>query len=321
MPTILVPSTPSISAPVTVSSSLLSIIRSAAAQMGIAQPSYIAGNTDDDTLQMLSLLNDLGDELRGEFQWQALQREYRFTTQTLSATGTVVAGSASVSDVSSVTGLDATYMVSAAGVNQDTYVQSVDSATQITLSQAASTSGTAVAMTFGKTKYSMPSDYDRQTPRTQYDKSKRWSMIGPETPQQWQFLKSSYISTGPRLRYRVMGGLFQIWPMVTTSEYIGFEYTSTSWVAGSDGSGKAAFTADDDTCIWPDRLMILGLKKKFFEVKGFDPSFYTRDYKAQLDRVTAADGGGAPTLSIAPRPGNALIGIDQIPDTGYGGVS
>jgi hypothetical protein len=77
----------------------------------------------------------------------------------------------------------------------------------------------------------MPSDYDRKIDRTDWDKTKHWEMLGPETAQQWEWLLSGYISTGPRIRYRIFGGYFQIWPMVTTADTLGFEYVSNAWAA------------------------------------------------------------------------------------------
>lgn len=295
---------------------MLQLIQSATGEMGLSVPTFVAGNTAQDTIQQLALFNAVGSELQREFDWQRLQTEYRFTTQFLSTTGTVASGSAVVTGLGSTTGLDATYMVSGTGINQDTYVLTNDSSSQVTLTQAATASGTE-AILFGKTKYSLPSDYDRQINRTHYDKSKRWEMMGPETPQQWQWLKSSYISTGPRLRYRLMGGYFQIWPMMSTAEYIGFEYVSKNWALDTNGAGKSSCTVDTDTCIFPDRLMIAGLKAKYFEVKGFDSTKFQTDFENQKSLAKAQD-AGAKTISMAPQLAGILITQANIPDSGYG---
>lgn len=311
------PNTPS-SSGVNNGSTLLTLVQAAAGEMGLVVPSSVVGNQASDTVQMLALINAVGGELQREYDWQFLSKEYRFTTQYLVTTGTASAGSAVITGIASTSALSNTFMVSGAGVNQDTYVVSVDSGSQVTLSQPATTTG-AVLLTFGQTKYLLPSDYDRQVDFTQYDKSKRWQMLGPETAQQWQFLKSSYISTGPRLRYRIMGGYFQIWPMVATPEYLGFEYQSNGWVNPIDAPAKT-FTSDADLCAFPDRLMVTGLKLKYFQAKGFDTSVYQRDYDRQLD-IAKANDHGSPKLSFAPRVSEILIGIEQLPDTGYGGQS
>lgn len=292
----------------------LQLIQQATGELGIPVPNFVAGNTASDTVQQLALLNAVGYELLTEYDWQALSKEYRFTTQYLITTGNTTNGSAVVTGIPSTAGLDSTYMVAATGINQDTYIQSVDSATQVTLSQPCTATGTGVAISFGKTKYTLPTDFDHQVDRTHYDKSKRWAMLGPETAQQWQFLKSSYISTGPRLRYRIMGGTFQIWPLVATPEYLGFEYQSKYWV---NNGAAGSFTTDTDTCIFADRLMTVGLKRKYLEIKGFDSSSVTEEYNRLLMQLKAQE-HGAPTLSMNPEISEVLIGYENIPDTGYG---
>src|ERR1051325_3557590 len=171
--------------------SMLSLIQQAAAEMGLAVPTYVAGNTAQDTIQQLALLNATGYELQREYEWEALCIEYRFTTQYLTTTGNVTG--TVISGIPSTTGLDTTYMVVGVGINQDTYIVSVDSATQVTISQTASTNGTGVSLNFCKTQYSSPTDYDSPIDRTQWDKSRHWEMLGPETNQQWEWLKSGYI--------------------------------------------------------------------------------------------------------------------------------
>jgi hypothetical protein len=297
---------------------MLAMVQQAAGEMGLSVPTAVASSTSSDTVQQLALLNAVGYELQRKYLWEALNKEYRFTTSYLTTTGTVTSGSAIVTAIPTTAALAAgTWMVSGIGIPGDCYISSVDSSTQVTLNQAATISGTGVTLTFGKTKYALPSDFDRQIDRTHFDKSKRWEMLGPETPQQWQWLKSSYISTGPRIRYRILGGTFQIWPIVSTSEYLGFEYVSNAWAASVSGTAQTSFLADTDTCIFPDRLMVLGLKKKYFEIKGFDTTALTRDYEDELS-IAKANDQGSPTLSMAPRVSSILIGFENIPDSNYG---
>jgi hypothetical protein len=63
--------------------------------------------------------------------------------------------------------------------------------------------------------------------------------------------------------------------------------------------------------------MVTALKKKYFEIKGFDATAFTRDYLQQLSFAKANDSGSA-TLSFAPTPGSVLIGFENIPDANYG---
>ena len=98
---------------------------------------------------------------------------------------------------------------------------------------------------------------------------------------------------------------------------LGFEYRSNAWAESAAGTAKTSLTADNDTCIYPDRVMVLSTKLKYFESMGFDTTAIFRDYIAELETAIAQDTGAA-NLSFAPRPGTVLIGYDNIPDSGYG---
>lgn len=298
---------------------LLQLVQQARGEMGLSVPTAVASSLDTDIIQTLALLNAVGYELQRQHNWQALDKEYRFTTVYYTYTGTSTSGNTSLTSMSSIVGLDSTFMISGTGINQDTYVSTASGST-VVMSQAASASGTGTSFTFGQTKYALPSDWDRQIDRTHYDKSRHWEMLGPESAQQWQWLKSAYISTGPRIRYRILGNYFQIWPLTSSNDYLGFEYISKNWVTASGtttGPDKTSFTVDSDTCIYPDRLMVLGLKLKYFEVKGFDTTALFRDYTRELNLAKSNDQGSA-TLSFAPRVSSILIGYENIPDSGYG---
>lgn len=295
---------------------MLQLVQRATGEMGLNVPSAVAGNATQDVVQQLALLNAVGNELAREHQWQALSKSHLFTVAFATITGDTVVSTSNLTNASSISGIDTTYQVSGIGINQATFVASAPSGTTIPLSQPATSTNTGATYTLTKVKYSMPSDYDRQIDNTHWDKSKHWTMLGPETAQQWEWLISGYISTGPRVRYRIFGNYFQIWPALGTAETLGFEYLSNAWAADSTGTAKTTFTVDTDTCIYPDVLMVLGLKNKYFQVKGLGP-IYQEDYDKQLSIAKANDAGSA-TLSFAPQPGNVLIGWDNLPDSQYG---
>ncbi len=294
----------------------LQLIQAAASEMGLTAPVVVVGSGNTDAIQLLALLNALGGELQRGYTWERTDKEYRFTTQFVATTGTTTSGSAAITGIPSTAGIDTTYMVVGTGINQDSYIQSVDSGTQVTMVQPATASGT-VTLNFCKTKYTLPADYDRPIDSTAWDKSRHWSMLGPDTSQQWQLLKSGYIATGPRIHFRLIAGAFEIWPPVATAEYIGFEYMSNAWAISNALVAKTSITADTDTCTFPDRLMITGLKMKYFEVKGFDATAHTRDFSSQLD-IAKANDSGSKTLSMAPKMSTILISGANVPDSGYG---
>jgi hypothetical protein len=295
---------------------MLELVQQVTNELGVATPTSVAGNTNQDVIQILALMNANGYEFLRRHAWRELTKQNAFYTQYITTTGTWTTAARTIT-MASTAGLDTTYQVQGTGINQNTYIVSVDSGTQVTVNQDFSASAAGATAYFQKIKYSLPSDYESLVPRTMWDKSKHWEMLGPEDAQQWEWLLSGYISTGPRIRWRLLGAYFQIWPGMSTAEYLGFEYRSKGWAAAADGTVKNSFTADTDTCIYPDRLMVNATKLKYFEAKGFDTTAMMRNYLTEMEAAKALDMSSA-NLSLAPRPGTVLIGYDNIPDSGYG---
>jgi len=305
------------------SSTMLQLVQQTTSELNLAIPTYVAGNTNQDVQQVLALMNRQGYDLVKEYDWQALQLEYRFYTDAQTFTGSTVSNASyNIIVTGDATALTSNFTITGTGINQDTYVSSVtyNSGTglsTIVMSQFASGTYTSVTFTFSQTKYPLPPDFETITDNTHWDKTKHWQMLGPEDAQQWQWLKSGYISTGPRIRWRILGDKFQIWPPYNTQEYLGFEYRSKGWARSAAGAVKNSFTVDTDTTIFDDTVLVLGTKLKYFQIKGFDTTALQADYFRYLNVAKANDKGSA-TLSFAPYPSKVLIGYANIPDSGYG---
>lgn len=299
------------------SQTMLQLMQQTTTELGLAVPTYVAGNQSQEIVQLLGLMNAAGYELTKEFDWRSMQREYRFYTQAITTTGDVVEGSPVILNVANTTGLNNKWMASTGnGVPQDCSVVSVVGST-VTMNQPMQATQVGASLVFGQTKYDLPPDYEVITDRTQWDKTKHWEMLGPEDAQQWQWLKSGYISTGPRVRWRILGQYFQVWPIMNTQEYLGFEYRSRAWAEAADGTPKNSFTTDTDLTVLDDRVLVLLTKLKFLQVKNFDTTAIMQDYQRYLN-VAKSNDKGAPNLSFAPYPSKVLIGYANIPDTGYG---
>jgi len=298
------------------SSTMLQLVQQVTAELNLAVPTYVAGNTNQDVQQVLALMNRAGFDLVKEHDWQALELEYRFYTTAITTTCDTINNTYNLLNVGNVTGLNSNYSVVGTNVPQDTYVSSVAGST-VTVSQLASATSIGGTVTFSQTKYPLPSDFETITDNTHWDKTKHWQMLGPEDAQQWQWLKSGYISTGPRIRWRILGDKFQIWPPYNTQEYLGFEYRSKGWARSATDQVKNSFTADTDTTIFDDTVLVLSTKLKYFQIKGFDTTALQQDYFRYLNVAKANDKGSA-NLSFAPYPTKVLIGYANIPDTGYG---
>lgn len=299
------------------SSTLLQLVTQVTSELGVPVPATVVGNTNQDVTQILALMNASGYELLKKSDWRELTKPYTFFTDFTTTTGTYSPSSRTITGIPSTAGLDDTYMIVGNGFPNATFIQSVDSASSVTATNYPQVSGVDATVYFQKVKYELPVDYDAIVARTQWDKSKHWEMLGPEDAQQWEWLLSGYISTGPRVRWRLLGKYFQIWPGFSNNEFLGFEYRSKGWAMSPDGTAQNSFTSDSDTCIYPDRVIVLMTKLKYFQAKGFDTTALYRDYLTELETAMAQDTSAA-NLSFAPRPGNILIGYDNIPDSGYG---
>jgi hypothetical protein len=299
------------------SSTMLQLMGQVTGELGIPTPATVIGNPVADVTQLLALMNACGYELIRAAEWRALAAQHLFSTEYLTTTGTWTTAARTISGIPSTATLDTTYQAVGAGIGQNAMIVSVDNNNQVTLNQDITAAGAAATVYFQKMQYDLPNDYASITPRTQWDKSKHWEMLGPETPQQWEWLMSGFISTGLRLRWRLYQSYFQIWPGFSNAEQLGYEYRSLAWVRSSTDALKNSFTLDSDTCIFPDRLMVLATKLKYFEAKGFDTTAMYRNYSRELDIVIAQDTSAA-NLSFAPSPGSVLITYDNIPDSGYG---
>ena len=298
------------------SESMLSLVQQVAGELNLAVPTYVKANPSQDVQQILALMNAAGKNILRETTWQAMAKVHQFYTQDLQTTATSASGSYILTGIPSTAGLEVGWAVTGYNVPQNTTIESIDSATQVTLSQQCSISGSNNVV-FSKVLYDMPVDFLKIENSTQWDSSKRWVMLGPMTPQQWAWLLNGFISTGPRIRWRIRNNQFEIWPPGNTNDFLYFEYTSKGWATTAAGVPQNQLANDDDTTVFDDELMVVATKLKYFQTKGFDTTSLQQNYDRILSIVKANDKGAA-TLSFAPRINQTLLGWNNVPDQGYG---
>lgn len=174
----------------------------------------------------------------------------------------------------------------------------------------------------GQAAYDLPADFARPILQTEWDTVNHWPLIGAETPQQWQWLKSGILSTGPRERFRLVGKTLELWPVPGTDTSGGglplpltfsYYYVSNWWANQEDGTSIAKCIRDNDYCIFDDRLMISGIKLKFYQAKQFDTTSFAAEFQANLDDALSQD-SGAQILSLSRQPAFPLITIYNVPD-------
>ncbi len=300
------------------------IVQTAAAELALTGVSAAVASANDGlTRQLGALANRCGQMVSDSSEWVGLTGqgivEVLPPTQ---LTGTLTSGSAVVTGLSSTAGLTAgLFVVSGEYITEATRLVSVDSTTQVTLDQVATASG-SVSLLFARDTYNVPEGFRSFISRTFWDRSRQWELIGPMSPQEDQWMRSGIVATGPRRRFRKIGrGLpvFRIWPPPTDLDSpatLAFEFQSEYWAQDANGEPKEKFTADNDTCIFRDEVMVQGLKWLFLQAKGFDYVDFRAAWLADLSTAQAQD-TGARTLSLSGRPWNSLIGPGNVQDADF----
>lgn len=260
---------------------------------------------------LLSQANLAGEALARSPQggWTQMMREYDFfTAATQPVSGSVantgINGVAQVT-VPSTAGLSAlTWYGFGNGLPNNSIIQSVDSATQVTMNLPASNAGTG-QYTFGQSDYPLPNDFERPIDNTMWDRTRYWAMRGPQSPQQWQMYKSSIIGKAAierRWRIRNIGGVdvFSIDPVPTANgASLVMEYVSNGWCRSLTGVYQNQWLSDSDVGVLDEFLLQLGTRWRMLRRLGLSYAEELDEYERERSKAAAQDGGAA-VLSIVP---------------------
>ncbi len=301
---------------------LLQLVDQMSAELGLTQPAVVIGSSNNQTVQILALANRLGKDLVRDFEWQRLVQAYIWQTEVaVSTTGNITSGSRVITNIPTTAALAVGNVVTGTGQTPYAEILTIDSSTQVTLNAPVATSTSSVSMTFAKQDYDLPGGYDRMISDTNWDRTDHWRNLGTKSSQDWQFLQGGIISIGPRERYRIYNNKFRIFQALTTVYNFSFEYVSNWWVCatGSDQGSKAAFTADTDTCVFPDDLMLAGLKFYFLKAKKLDYSIELGEFMRSLSYCKAQD-VPVSAMSLAPVGMNQLVGPWSVQDGNWPSV-
>lgn len=308
---------------------LLEIITTAANELGLPAPSTVTSTTDLQTIQLVALTNRDCVSLYRDHDWTDLQTEHIINIEASIVTvGDVTANSAVISGIPDTTGLDTSYAVSGAGQPQAQRIAEVLSSTSVRCEMFSTATEATTEITFAKDTYDIPEDFDRFISDTWWDRTNQWRLIGPDSPQTDQLLRSGIFTSGPRRRFRQVGrrpAAYRIWPPpfsggAPAPGALVWEYISKNWVEKADGTFAATMTADDDTCLLDDQLVIMGCKWRMWQIKGFEYAAMQQEY---LDAVSAkfASDGGIPDLYLNRRSGPFLLSNANVVDGNFPGDS
>jgi hypothetical protein len=269
--------------------------------------------------------------LKRAHNWTCLQQLFTLNVAApIITTATTLGGSAILSNIPTTAGLTAeTFCVAAANLPVAARILSVDSINQVTLDMVATGTGTTpgVVVTFAKDTYPEPTLFDRFINGTAWDRTNRWQLIGPDSPQMDEYHRSGIVTTGPRRHFRQTGSLaagnYRLWPPPGTTDtpfQIAWEYITLGWCTNLAGTPQTALLLDTDVPLLDSQAIIMDVKWRFLQAKGIPTAASMQseavDYIGQL----IARDGGAPTLNAGRRFQPYLIGSWQVPDGNWPGV-
>ncbi len=323
---------------------ILQMVQNAEMELGLPVSTSVFGTgggvTDVTGTQMGALANRVLDELRRMNDWTALQFEYDLIVDVpVTVTGDMAANSAVITNITpNTTGISAyTFQVSGTGIPVASRVLTVDSSSQVTMTMENSNTDvvTGATLLFMKDTYPMPVGFDWFQNRTMWDRTNRWELLGPDSPQLDQWHRSGIVVTGPRRHFRQLGqggtpntnaNEFRIWPppaeLVAPLQLV-FEYLSLTAVnvGGTNTTFSQYFANDTDVPILDDQAIIMGIKWMFWEVKGFG-SYMTLQQRwvDYVQRLIARD-GSSPTLNVVKRVNPIFLSPTNTQDGFFPGPS
>lgn len=177
-----------------------------------------------------------------------------------------------------------------------------------------------ITTTPGVSTYSLPSDFESFVDSTGWNMDARLPLIGPMSNQQWALLQARQLGgTTLRMQYRLNGDLVEFYAVPSQSQTITLVYIGRGWVidATNPTTYRDYVANDGDWIMYPPRLIISALKRRFRIEKGLDATAANEEYEDALEKAKYND---APKndLSLAHRGMYPYLGYLNMPDTGYG---
>ncbi len=336
---------------------LFQIVYQAYTELGLNPPAVVVTSTDLQVKQLWALINRELQQLILDKDWTVLQKEYDLHVgQPITTTGDTTLNSYQITNIPDTTGIAAwNWVCNAGNIPVAARVQSVDSATQVTLTEPATGTEVGVTCVFAQDTYPEPNDFGRFINQTWWDRTNRWALIGPDSPQVDQWHRSGVVTIGPRRHFRQIGPQL---PAAYTGDFSATDFSATDFNVGSAGgiaynyrlwpppgatdtpidlvfeyiSNKPVispsqnfiqqnrFTADTDFAVVSGDALVLGAKWRLWQIKGFDYKPLQQEYIDFVEALAGND-GGAKTLSLSPLRANLLMTSGQVPDGNWPGNS
>lgn len=307
---------------------LLQIGQAVVNELGLPALGSVVNNSNITARQIYALSNRTGDEIYQSHPWVVSQAQHIVEIgNAIITTGDTLAQSGVVSNIPDTTGIVANYFaVSGNSLLQSSRVSEVVDAHTVIVDMDATETTIGGELIFARDTFAVPDEFKWFTNRTMWDRTNHWELIGPISPQADQWQRSGIVTVGPRRRWRQIGEnptSWRLWPPPTASnDYpstMVFEYNSRYWAADALGVRKAQFTADSDTSVIDAQAIILGVKWRLWQAKGFEYGAMQAEYNDYVQRLAARDGGSADLSLAKGRSDYYLLGPQNVQDGNFPG--
>jgi hypothetical protein len=329
---------------------LLQITQTICDELGLNRPAVDVNSTDTQIRQIYSLINRSIRELQQNYDWTVLQTEYDLhVSQPTITVGDVALGSYQIINIPTTSFMPAlkapNWTVNAQYVPVAARVVSVDSPTQVTISEPANGTLVGGQVTFAQDTYPEPNDFSRFINQTWWDRTNRWSLMGPDSPQIDQWHRSGIVTIGPRRHFRQIGWnstlgdfnqfdfnnpdfntsgtpyVYRIWPAPGATDTpldLVYEYISANIVISNLMQPQSFFVADTDMPLIYYQMLVIDTKWRLWQIKGFDYLPLQMEARDYIDRCYAND-GGAKTLSLSNKRASYWLSTGYTPDGNWPG--
>lgn len=338
---------------------LLQIVQIICDELGLNRPSVVVNSTDTQIRQIYALINRALRELQQNYEWTALQTEYDlYVNQPTTTVGDVALGQYQIKNIPTTTfiapGQAPLWVLTAEFIPVAARVVSVDTPSQVTITEPATGTQTGVSVVFAQDTYPEPLDFSRFINQTWWDRTNRWALMGPDSPQVDQWHRSGIVTIGPRRHFRQIGyngaasgsgssgdfngdfnndfytaassssGLinnYRIWPAPGATDTpldLVYEYISANCVLSNKGVPQSTFLADTDFPLLDPNMLMLDAKWRMWQIKGFDYLPLQMEAQDYIQRSYAYD-GGAKTLSLPSRRANLALTTGIVQDGNWPG--
>jgi hypothetical protein len=168
--------------------------------------------------------------------------------------------------------------------------------------------------------YALPADFNGFYSDSSWNRTSRLPLIGSLQQYEWQMLQARSLGgTTVAMMYQVSNDVVEFYSVGTTAQTLVLPYMSRAWVVMADGvTYRDNLSLDDDVVRYDPQLFKAALKLAWFSSRGFDTAAVTAEYTRCLNAAQSKDAPGRAMTLNRRVPSNNLLGVLNIPDTGYG---